>query len=214
MKKSSRPLLVAFITLLCLLPLAWLAIAFATGRTGANPVQYLEQRTGDFAIGFLLGSLACTPLKKITGRDLFLCFRKPLGLTAFFYAVLHLSIFLWLDYGLVWSEIFRAFAGKPFLWTGLASFLILLLLAVTSTRRSQQRLKKKWKVIHSLTYAAGILTVVHFFLAVKGSLFSLVGNYGGPVTAILILLLLLLIRILPFDILFSHLRGKIGNTEK
>lgn len=195
---------------LSLLPLIWLILIYFINHLGPNPIQYLERRSGDYALILLLASLACTPLQVMTGEIQFKLLRKPLGLYAFAYAGLHLLIFLWLDYGWVWTAIWQVFVGRPYLWSGLAAFMLLMLLAGTSTRGWQRRLKKNWQRLHWLVYLAGILVVIHFALGIKGNLLLLSGEFGSPLAALIVLTILLLIRTKPMRSLFSHLRGKIG----
>jgi sulfoxide reductase heme-binding subunit YedZ len=196
--------------LLPILPLLWLIAAILTGRTTANPVQYLEQRSGDYALTMLLASLACTPLRIITGKSVFLHLRKILGLFAFGYAVVHLLLFIALDYGWDWSLILAAFKDNVFLWIGLSSFISLLLLAITSFTRLQKGMGKWWKRLHLLAYAAGLLAILHFALSIKGNILTLEGNYLVPLLVFAGMVLLLIIRLKPVQRLFRRLGGKIN----
>lgn len=162
-----------------------------------NPIQTLERRSGDIALVLLLASLACTPLRILTRRSVFSRLRRPLGLYAFAYAALHFLLFIALDYGFQFLEAIHQLIQNVYLWAGLAALLILLALALTSTKRSQMRLKKNWQRLHRLVYLAGLLVVLHFGLSVKGSFFRLRGQILWPLIALIVLLILLAIR-LPF----------------
>lgn len=177
-------------------------------------MQYLEQRTGDYALILLLASLAGTPFQLVTSAAIFKPTRKPLGLYAFGYASLHLLLFLWLDYAWVLPSIWRVISQKPYIWAGLAAWIILLPLAVTSTRGWKLRLKKNWKRLHRFVYAAGILAVVHFALNIKGDLLHLTGAFKMPLVAVIVLSILFLIRLPGIKSLILRLRGKIVSSEE
>lgn len=193
------------IHLASLAPFLWLAGVFLIHGLGINPIQYLEKRTGDYALVLLLASLACTPLRIISGSVLFTKFRKPLGLYAFAYAALHLLLFIGLDYGFDWGEIIQLVLDKTYLWLGLAAFVFLLLLAVTSTLGWQRRLKKNWQRLHALVYLTGGLVVLHFALSIKGNLFLLRGEVLWPLIALITLAILLLIRLKPLRLAIRRL---------
>jgi sulfoxide reductase heme-binding subunit YedZ len=168
-----------------------------------NPIQTLERRSGDIALVLLLTSLACTPLRILTRQSLFSRLRRPLGLYAFAYAALHFLLFIGLDYGFQLKEAIRQLIQNVYLWAGLAALLILLALALTSTKRSQMVLKKNWLRLHRLVYLAGLLVVLHFGLSVKGSFFQLRGQIQWPLIALIVLLVLLAIRLPIFRRRFS-----------
>jgi sulfoxide reductase heme-binding subunit YedZ len=156
--------------LAALAPLVWLVFDALAGNLTVNPIQAVEQRTGRYALYLLVASLACTPLYIVTGWRVPLRWRRPLGLYAFMYAAIHFLTFLGLDYGfdlgLVWADV----AGKRFIFVGAAAFIILLLLALTSTQGWQRRLKKAWLRLHRWVYAAGGLVVAHYVWAVKADI--------------------------------------------
>lgn len=145
-----------------LLPLGLLAFDTLTGRLTVNPIQDLTLRTGIAALVLLLLSLACTPLNLLLGWKWAVALRKPLGLYSFLYVCLHLLIFVALDYGLDPGLIGQAIAEKRFVLAGLASFTLLLPLALTSTRGAQRRLGRWWRRLHWLVYPAAALAVLHF----------------------------------------------------
>ncbi len=148
---------------LSLTPLCLLAWRGYTGGLGANPIEFITHRTGFWALTFLTLSLAITPLRRITKLNDLIKFRRLLGLFAFFYALLHFSTYLVLDQFFDFGAIIEDIVKRPYITVGFASFVILLLLALTSTKGSIRRLGKKWVTLHSLVYIAAPLAVLHFF---------------------------------------------------
>jgi sulfoxide reductase heme-binding subunit YedZ len=197
-----------FLNILAFLPLGWLVFGWFSHRLGANPVQKAQQFSGDTALILLMITLAVTPIRNITGLTSIGKYRKTLGLQTFYYALIHLLIFLWLDYGFFWKEIFSLFLEKRFLWAGLPAFTILLVLAVTSIKAIKRVLGNWWKRIHRLVYAAGILATLHYALSVKGSPFLVRGAVVKPLIAVGIVVLLLFLR-LPFlkNLVSQHREG-------
>jgi methionine sulfoxide reductase heme-binding subunit len=177
------------------LPFSLLIIAYFTNNLGFNPVEGVLRWTGRGAVVFLLLSLAPTPAHKIFVLPKILRLRKPLGLYAALYAGLHFVAFAVWDYGFNISFIWREIQEKPFIIYGLISLLILLLLTVTSFRSVQRLMGKTWRWLHRLVYAAGILAILHYLLAIKGNLFSLQGAYAPALIAAAALSLLLLLRV-------------------
>lgn len=145
-----------------------LAVGYATDSLGVVPVAELTARTGTAALVTLVLSLACTPLNILFGWRQALTVRKSLGLWAFVYALLHMLVFLGVDYGLDWRFIWQdALLEKRFIFVGLLALLILLPLALTSTKGWMRRLGRNWKRLHQLVYLAGVLAVLHYFILVK-----------------------------------------------
>ena len=177
------------------LPLAVLAGAYLAGGLGFNPVESVLRWSGRTAVAFLLLSLACTPAHRIFNLPVVFRLRKPLGLFAALYAGLHFAAFAIWDYRLNLSLIWDEILNKPFILLGLVALIVLLLLAATSFRSSRRLLGKVWQWLHRLVYAAGILALLHYLLAIKGDLFSLQGAYAPPLIAAGILILLLILRI-------------------
>lgn len=150
------------------LPLLWLAWDAWQGNLTVNPIDDFTERTGSAAIRLLLASLAVTPVQTITGRRKIGVMRKSLGLWAFAYVALHLLVFVGLDYGFSLRYILQdGLPTKPYIVVGLSAFLILLPLALTSTRGAMKRLGRNWKRLHRWVYAAGILAVVHTIWVAK-----------------------------------------------
>jgi sulfoxide reductase heme-binding subunit YedZ len=156
--------------LLCLLPLALLGWRIAAGRLGANPVEAVLHFTGAWGLRLLLVTLAVTPLRRLTGRGWLLRFRRMLGLFAFFYVVLHVAVYLVLDRGLAWEEIVTDLAKRPYIMVGFAAFVLLVPLAVTSTRGWVRRLGRRWQLLHRSVYLIAVLGVLHFLWLVKADL--------------------------------------------
>jgi methionine sulfoxide reductase heme-binding subunit len=150
-----------------LIPLAWLVFSALAHNLTVNPIQAVEQRTGRYALYLLIASLACTPLVTISGWSVPLRWRRALGLYAFMYALIHFLTFLGLDYGfdlgLIWADV----AGKRYIIVGAMAFIILLLLALTSTKGWKRRLKKTWIRLHRWVYVVGGLVIVHYTWSVK-----------------------------------------------
>ncbi|MBI5291623.1 MAG: sulfoxide reductase heme-binding subunit YedZ [Chloroflexi bacterium] len=153
-----------------LIPLALLIWDYFNDHLTANPIQAVTFRTGKTALVLLVLALACTPLNTLFGFREALKVRRALGLYAFFYVCLHFLTFIWLDYGLDLGLIFDAVAKKRYALVGFTAFLLLLPLAITSTKGWQKRLGKNWKVLHRLVYVAAPLVVVHYVWLVKADI--------------------------------------------
>jgi sulfoxide reductase heme-binding subunit YedZ len=160
----------AFAIAIGTLPAASLAISAFTDGLGANPVERVTHVTGDWALRFLLLSLAVTPLRRLFGWSWVVPLRRTLGLTAFGYACLHYLIFLGLEHFFDWQLIAEAVLKRRFVWVGFAAFLCLVPLAVTSTRAMIRRLGRHWVSLHRLVYLAAVLGVTHFLWLVKSDL--------------------------------------------
>lgn len=145
-----------------LLPLAWLLWRGVQQQLGPDPAKALVDATGLWAFRFLLASLAMTPLRRLTGRSSWVRFRRPLGLAAFGYAVLHVAAYVLLLYGGSWAEVGRELLRRPYVIAGASAFLLLLPLALTSTRGWQRRLGARWVRLHRLVYPASLLVLLHF----------------------------------------------------
>jgi methionine sulfoxide reductase heme-binding subunit len=150
-----------------LLPVLWLSIGAYRDDLGANPIERITHVTGDWALRFLLLSLAVTPLRRLLGWNELIAYRRMLGLFAFFYAVLHLATFTVLDHFFDWQEIVADVYKRPYVTAGMTAFACLLPLAVTSTRGWIRRLGRRWTQLHRLAYAAAIAAVLHYWWLVK-----------------------------------------------
>ncbi len=174
--------------LFCLLPLLrmfWLAF---NDNLTANPVEFVERSTGYWTLFILLATLSLSPIRLLTGRTWQLQFRRMLGLFMFFYACLHVTTYLWLDYGFNWTDIVKDIVKHPYVLVGASAFLLTLPLAITSNNFMLKLLRERWKQLHHLVYVIAILGVVHFLWLVKKDI-------REPVLYAAILALLLTIRI-------------------
>ena len=148
-------------------PLAHLAVDAWRNALTANPIQAVTLRTGDAALACLVASLVVTPVAVIGRQAWAAPSRRPLGLWAFAYASMHLATFVGLDYGLDWPLIWQTVFEKRYVLAGMASFVAMVPLAVTSTRGWQSRLGRSWRRLHRLAYLAAVAAVVHFVWLVK-----------------------------------------------
>ena len=155
---------------LALVPAGLLVEGVFANSLGADPVDTLTHATGIWALRFLLLSLAITPLRQWTGWNWLIRYRRMLGLFAFFYATVHLAIYVVLDLGAYWADLITDITKRPYMTVGFAAWLILLPLAATSTQRMIRRLGRSWQKLHRLVYAAAILAILHFFWLVKADL--------------------------------------------
>jgi len=155
--------------LACLLPLGLVVgdTLGITGSLGANPVEEILDQFGNWALRFILLTLAVTPLRRLTGWNWLARFRRMLGLFTFFYALLHFLTWLVLDQGVLWSAIVEDIVKRPFITIGMAALLLLTALAATSTNGMRRRLGKRWQTLHNAVYAIAIFGVWHFWWQVK-----------------------------------------------
>ena len=156
--------------LLCLVPLGKLALetfGIAGLSLGANPVETLLHRLGIWGLNLLLVTLAVTPLREITGQAWLLRFRRMLGLYAFFYVFLHFLVYAGLDQRFALAAIAEDIVERPYITIGVLTLVLLLPLAITSTRGMMRRLGRRWKQLHRLVYPAAVLGVWHFYWQVK-----------------------------------------------
>jgi sulfoxide reductase heme-binding subunit YedZ len=153
----------------CLAPLALVAgdLFGVTGSLGANPVEAILDRLGNWGLRFIMITLAVTPLRQLTGWNWLARFRRMLGLFAFFYVLLHFLTWLILDQGLLLPAIAEDLVKRPFITIGFLALLLLLALAVTSTNGMRRRLGRRWQKLHNAVYVIGILGVWHFWWQVK-----------------------------------------------
>jgi sulfoxide reductase heme-binding subunit YedZ len=159
-----KPLVAALIVL----PIAWEAFAFFTDRLGANPIAEALNFLGKWTLILLLASLACTPLRIVTGWTWPLRIRRMLGLAAFEVGCAHFVFYAVVDQGLDWGEIWSDLSKRKFITVGFAALVAMVPLAVTSTKRMLQRLgARRWNRLHKLAYVAAVLAIVHFVWRVK-----------------------------------------------
>jgi sulfoxide reductase heme-binding subunit YedZ len=172
--------------LLVLLPLALLAVDAATGNLSADPVREITARLGMATLLVLTASLSCTPVHILTGVRGVLRFRRMLGLYSFAYACLHVITLVGLDYGFDWRLLYGDVLEKRFALFGIAAFLFLVPLAVTSSRRWAEWLGPRWDRLHRLAYPAGVLAAAHFIAQTKAG-FLTPGIYAALIALLLFL---------------------------
>lgn len=149
------------------IPAVWLFHAGVTDQLGADPMRYLEQALGLWALRFLIATLAVTPLRQLFSINL-LRYRRALGLLAFYYALLHLVTYTVLDQGLDFAAIGADIVKRPYITIGMATLVILVPLALTSNNAAIRRMGgQAWARLHRLVYLAAIGAALHFILVVK-----------------------------------------------
>jgi len=173
-----------FLFITCLVPLAWLVWGAMNDTMGANPVETMTRETGEWVLRLLLITLAITPARKILHCPWLIKFRRMLGLFVFFYAVIHFLTYVWFDQFFDWLEILKDIKKRPFITLGFVGFILLIPLALTSTKKMMRRLGKRWAKLHKLVYVIAVLGVLHFVLLVKA-------DYEQPIIYGVILLALL-----------------------
>jgi sulfoxide reductase heme-binding subunit YedZ len=149
-------------------PFIWLGYRAARGTLGANPIATALNQIGLLALVLLMASLCCTPLKLLFGWTWPLRVRRTLGLLGFFTALLHFLVYVVIDQGFALGTLWADVVKRPFIAFGFAALLLLVPLALTSTKRAVTRLGyARWKRLHQLVYLAVPLAILHFFLRVK-----------------------------------------------
>jgi sulfoxide reductase heme-binding subunit YedZ len=154
----------------CLVPFGLLVRGALAGDLGANPLERVTDVTGQWGLRLLLITLAVSPLRRLTGWAWLQRFRRMLGLFAFFYVSAHLLTWVWLDQELSWGNIVADIAKRPYVTVGFAAWLLLVPLAVTSTRAMMRRLGRRWQRLHRLIYLGALLGVLHYVWLVKADL--------------------------------------------
>ncbi len=173
----------------CWLPLFWLLLDIYLKNLGSNPIQALHIRLGDWSLRFLCITLVITPLQTITNWRGLSDYRRMFGLFTFVYATLHVLTYLTVDHNLVWRIIGIDILESSYIWFGLISYLIILMLAISTPKWTVKFLGKNWKKLHRLIYSAAIAAVVHFFWQLKG-------NLAEPLFYTIVVILLLSFRLL------------------
>jgi len=183
LKPFTKPVVFA----LALLPFGWLLYGALTQNLGPNPAEALIRSTGDWTLRALCVVLAVTPLRVITATPALARFRRMLGLFVYFYAVLHLLCYSWLDMAFVLGDIVRDIAKRPFILVGFAAVLLLTALAATSFNRAVKALgARRWRRLHKLVYAIAALALLHFFWMRSGKNdFAEVGVYAAVIISLL-----------------------------
>ena len=155
--------------LACLLPAALIVgdTFEITGGLGANPIEEIQDRFGNWALRFIMIALAVTPLRQVTGWNWMARFRRMLGLFAFFYVLMHFLVWLILDQGLLLSAIAEDVFKRPFITLGMLALVLLSAMAATSTTGMRRRLGRRWQALHNSVYVVAVLGVWHYWWQVK-----------------------------------------------
>ncbi len=199
-KKSWAAIKIA-VFFLSLTPFALLVNAAIHDQLGANPIETLHFGFGDWALRFLCITLALTPVKTLIGQGWPIRFRRMMGLFAFFYASLHLLVFVVLDLSLSWTAFKDEVPKSPYILMGLMTFILLLPLAITSTKSMQKKLGRYWLKLHKLVYVASVTALIHYFWLVKS-------DYSEPLIYAVVISVLLGIR------LFVHFKKTVGFAKR
>lgn len=184
MQKAAKVL----VFIACLAPLAWLAIRTLTGRLGINPVEDLELTTGIWTLRFLVITLAVTPIRRITGWNRVIQYRRMFGLFTFFYVCVHFAIYIGLDQFFAFGSIMKDVAKRPFITMGFTAFVLMIPLAFTSTKGWIRRLGRRWQLLHRLIYISAVCAAIHYLWKVKVMI-------GSPVYYAIVIALLLGFRV-------------------
>lgn len=182
------PYIKPVVFLICLLPLTMLLWDGFHAALGANPVEKITHRTGDWSLRFLLVTLSVTPLRKLFGWKFLMRYRRMFGLFAFFYVCLHFSTYLVFDHFFDLGEIAKDIVKRPYITVGFTAFVLLIPLAVTSTNKMKKRLGKRWQRLHQLVYVVAVCGILHYLWLVKADLLQ-------PLIHAAILILLLGVRV-------------------
>jgi sulfoxide reductase heme-binding subunit YedZ len=162
-----RTLIKSLVFVLALVPLGRLAVTVSTGRTGPNPAEDIILATGIWALRFLLITLAITPVRRFTGVNAVIQYRRMLGLFAFFYAGVHLFSYLLFDRLFQVGEILTDITDRPFIAAGMTALALMVPLAVTSTKGWIRRLGRRWQTLHRIVYLSAAAACLHFAWKVK-----------------------------------------------
>src|SRR5215471_3661853 len=154
--------------LACLTPITLLFYWAFTDQLSANPISDVTNETGVWTLRFVMITLAFTPIRRLTGWQTIIRFRRMTGLFAFFYGSLHFLTYIWLDQGLHFDDILKDIPKRPFITVGFTAFVLMIPLAVTSTKKWIARIGgRRWQLLHCLVYFTGIAGVVHYYWGVK-----------------------------------------------
>jgi methionine sulfoxide reductase heme-binding subunit len=185
MRKALKPL----IFVLSLVPAAYLVFLGFTNNLGVNPAETLQLETGTWALRFLIATLTVTPLRRLTGWNRVISYRRMLGLFAFFYAFAHFLTYLILDQSFALDQMMADVVKRPFITMGFIAFVLMIPLALTSTKGWIRRLGRRWQSLHRLIYVSAAAASIHYVWKVKVVL-------GAPVYYALAVALLLGFRVL------------------
>ena len=178
------------IFVLSLIPFFLILYKIIFNKLGPEPVKEITHFTGEWTLLFIIFTLSMSPLKKITKLNIWISFRRMFGLFLFFYATLHMLTYVVIDYRLDLQSISKDIITKKFIFVGFAAWVLLLPLALTSSKKAIIYLKDKWKKLHRLIYPVSIFGIIHFIWLVKKDLTE-------PLVYALIIVILLLFRFNP-----------------
>jgi len=173
---------------LSLLPILIIFYQIIFNQLGPEPVKEITHVTGQWTLRFIVITLAMTPLQRITKLNFWITYRRMFGLFVFFYASAHMMTYIGIDYRFDWSSIGDDIIKKKFIFVGFSAWLLLIPLALTSSKRMIRILKNNWKKLHSLIYLISILGVIHFIWLVKK-------DTTEPLIYLLIIIILLMLRV-------------------
>ena len=194
MRDSLREILLSrwakvVVFLLCLSPLGFLSARAYHGQLGANPIEFVQHFTGDWTLRFLLITLSISPFRKLLNLPDLIRFRRMLGLFAFTYVCLHFLTYIGPDQAFDFAAMLKDVAKRPFITVGFTGFVLLIPLAITSTKAWIRRLGgRNWQALHRLIYVAALCGVVHYYWLVKS-------DHRLPILYASLLALLLLYRL-------------------
>lgn len=174
--------------ILSLVPLILILYKIVFNQLGPEPIKEITHHTGEWTLLFLIFTLSMTPLKKLTNLTIWISFRRMFGLFAFFYGSLHLMTYVGLDYRFDLNSISKDVLTKKFIFIGFAAWLLMVPLAITSSKKMMGLLKHNWKKLHKLVYLISIFGVIHFIWLVKKDLTE-------PLIYLAIIILLLAFRV-------------------
>ena len=186
---------------LSLLPLLRLIALGFQDRLSANPIEFITRATGDWTLYFLCLTLAVTPLRRLTGLNALIRFRRMLGLFTFFYASLHFLTFIWFDHFFDLAEMVSDILKRPFIAMGFSAFVLLVPLALTSNDFMLRKLGRRWSVLHRLIYLIAILALLHFWWMRAGK-----NNFIEPLVIGAVVVVLLVLRLIWLRRDFLHPR--------
>jgi len=169
-----------------LYPLARIVLLGFTGGLGANPIEFITRSTGLWTLVFLCITLAVTPVRRLTGLNALLRFRRMLGLFAFFYVALHFTTYIWFD---KWFDVFailKDIAKRPFIMVGFAAFVLLIPLAITSPKAMVRKLGRRWQTLHKLIYPIAALAILHFWWMKAGKHDLILPKIYGAIVVVLL----------------------------
>lgn len=169
-----------------LYPLARIVLFGLTGGLGANPIEFITRSTGLWTLVFLCMTLAVTPLRRMTGVNAVIRFRRMLGLYAFFYATLHFTTYIWFDKWFDLAEVLKDIGKRPFITVGFAAFVLLIPLAATSPKAALRKLGRRWQTLHRAIYAIATLGILHFWWMKAGKHDLILPKIYGVIVIVLL----------------------------